>query len=73
MKIHNTKERLKDITNPVLLLAASHDRITPKSSMAEMHELLPNSTFYVVDKAGHGSPLEKAPEVNQEIINFLKK
>jgi len=73
LKVHNTKERLKNITNPVLLLTASHDRITPKSSMKEMHELLPNSTFYVVDKAGHGSPLEKAPEVNQEIINFLKE
>ncbi|MBY8987294.1 MAG: alpha/beta hydrolase [Candidatus Lokiarchaeota archaeon] len=72
LKIHNTKDRLKNITNPVLLLAASHDRITPNSSMAEMHELLPNSTFYIVDKAGHGSPLEKAPEVNQQILDFLK-
>lgn len=72
LKVHNTKDRLKNITNPVLLLTATHDRITPKSSMEEMHELLPNSKIYVVDKAGHSSPLEKAPEVNQQIVNFLK-
>jgi len=72
LKVHNTKDRLTKITNPVLLLTASHDRITPKSSMEEMNDLLPNSKIYVVDKAGHGSPLEKAPEVNQQIIEFLK-
>ena len=72
LKVHNTKDRLKNISNPVLLLTATHDRITPRSSMEEMHNLLPNSTFYVVEKAGHGSPLEKAPEVNQQILDFLK-
>ncbi len=72
LKVHNTKNRLENFANPVLLLSASHDRITPRSSMEEMHELLPNSKFYVVDKAGHNSPLEKTPEVNREIINFLK-
>ncbi|MBY9009543.1 MAG: alpha/beta hydrolase [Candidatus Lokiarchaeota archaeon] len=73
VKDHNTGDRLKDISNPVLLLTASHDRIIPKSSMEEMHERLPNSIFYVVDKAGHNSPLEKTPEVNREIITFLKE
>ncbi|NVM43676.1 MAG: alpha/beta hydrolase [Candidatus Lokiarchaeota archaeon] len=72
LKVHNTKDRLKNISNPVLLVTATHDRITPKSSMEEMHELLPNSTIHVVDKAGHNSPLEKVPEVNQQIMDFLK-
>ena len=73
VKDHNTGDRLKDISNPVLLLTASHDRIIPKSTMEEMHERLPNSILYVVDKAGHNSPLEKTPEVNREIITFLKE
>ena len=72
LKTHDTFERLSTIKNPTLLLTASHDRLTPKSSMEEIHGKIPNSTFVVIDKAGHSSPLEKAPEVNQKIIDFLK-
>ena len=72
LKDHNTHDRLKEIQNPVLLITATHDRITPMSTMEEIHELLPNSTIYVVDKAGHDSPLQEAPEVNRKIIEFLK-
>ena len=73
LKTHNTFNRLKTIQNPSLILAASHDRLTPRSSMEEIHNQLPNSKFIVIDKAGHSSPLEKAPEVNQAIIDFLKE
>jgi pimeloyl-ACP methyl ester carboxylesterase len=72
LKTHNTFERLDTIKNPTLLLTASHDRITPKSSMEKIHEKIPNSTLVVFEKAGHSSPLEKTPEVNQNIIEFLK-
>ena len=39
--------------------------------MAEMDEKIPNSTLKVIDKAGHGSPRSRAPEVNKIIIGFL--
>lgn len=68
---HNTLDRLHEVKAPTLLIAASHDRLTPKSSMEEMHEKLPNSKMVVIEKAGHGSPLSRAPEVNQAIIDFL--
>ena len=72
LKTHNTFDRLDTIKNPTLLLTASHDRLTPKSSMEQIHEKIPNSTLVVIEKAGHSSPLEKTPEVNQRIIEFLK-
>jgi pimeloyl-ACP methyl ester carboxylesterase len=72
LKTHNTYDRLNNIKNPTLLLTASHDKLTPKSSMEKIHEKIPNSTLVVIDKAGHNSPLEKTPEVNQNIIEFLK-
>ncbi|MHA1782019.1 MAG: alpha/beta fold hydrolase [Promethearchaeota archaeon] len=72
MEGHNTLDRLHEIKHPVLLLAASHDRLTPKSVMEEMHERLPNSKLIVIDKAGHDSPLSRAPEVNKHIIEFLE-
>ena len=71
LKTHNTFDRLDTIKNPTLLLTASHDKLTPKSSMEQIHEKIPNSTLVVIEKAGHDSPLEKTPEVNQAIIEFL--
>ena len=72
LKTHDTFERLSTIQNQTLILAASHDRLMSKITMEEMHEKIPNSTLVFIDKAGHRSPLEKAPEVNQKIIDFLK-
>jgi len=69
---HNTFERLEEIKNGTLLLTASHDRLTPKSVMIEIHERIPNSILKVIDKAGHGAPLSRAPEVNEMIIDFLE-
>jgi len=72
LKTHDTFERLSTVKNPTLLLTASNDRLTPKISMEGIHEKIPNSTLVIIDKAGHKSPIEKAPEVNQKIIDFLK-
>ncbi|MHA1489533.1 MAG: alpha/beta fold hydrolase [Promethearchaeota archaeon] len=73
LNTHNTYDRLSEIKNETLLLAASHDRLTPKFSIEQIHEKIPNSTLIVIEQAGHDSPLEKAPEVNKNIIEFLKK
>ncbi|GAG90650.1 unnamed protein product, partial [marine sediment metagenome] len=39
--------------------------------MEEMHERIPNSTLKIIKKAGHNSPLSRAPEINKMIIEFL--
>jgi len=44
----------------------------PQSIMKEMHEKIPDSILKVIDKAGHDSPLSRAPEINNMIIEFLK-
>ena len=72
LKTHNTFDRLDTIKNPTLILAASHDKLMSKASLEQIHEKIPNSTLVVIEKAGHSSPLEKTPEVNQSIIEFLK-
>ena len=41
--------------------------------MEQIHEKIPNSKIVVMEKAGHSSPLSKAPEVNQTIIDFLNE
>jgi len=70
--IDNPLDRLSEIKNKTLILAASHDRLCPKSVALEVHEKIPNSTLKVIEKAGHHSPRSRAPELNQIIIDFLK-
>ena len=70
---HHTLDRLHEIKNESLLIAATHDRIMPTTVMEEMNERIPNSTLKIIDKAGHDSPLSRAPEINQMIIEFLEK
>jgi len=72
LKTHDTFERLSMIKSPTLILAASHDRLMSKSTQEQIHDKILTSTLVFIDKAGHSSPLEKAPEVNQKIIDFLK-
>jgi pimeloyl-ACP methyl ester carboxylesterase len=71
LKTHNTYDKLKEIKNPTLLIAASHDRLTPQVSMERMHQDIPNSTLIVIEKAGHFAPMTRTPEVNKAIMEFL--
>ena len=72
MKEHDTLDKLHQIKNQTLLLAASHDRLIPKSSMDEIHKIIPNSTLKIIKNAGHFMTLSKAPEVNNIILEFLE-
>jgi len=71
-KTHNAYEKLHEIKHKTLLLTASHDRLVPKEKMLEIHKKMPDSIYQIIEKAGHESPKEKAPEVNKAIIKFLK-
>ena len=67
-----TEDDLKKIINPTLLIASSHDKLTSSNSMIEMHNVIPNSILTIIQKAGHSSPISRAPEINKLIIEFLK-
>ena len=71
METHYTLERLHEIKNETLLIAASHDRQIPVSVMNEMHRRIPNSELKVINEAGHFMTLSRASEVNEIILNFL--
>ncbi|MFX0104997.1 MAG: alpha/beta fold hydrolase [Candidatus Hodarchaeota archaeon] len=72
MKLHSAFNRLNEIKNETLLLAASHDRIIPKLSIDEIHKRIPNSTLKIIENAGHFMTLSKAQEINELILDFLK-
>ena len=72
IKNHNTFKRLHEIQCPTLLIAGTHDRLTPSSSSELMNQKIPNSTLKIIERAGHFLTLSRAPEVNEIIANFLK-
>ena len=71
MKGHNTLNRLNQIKNETLLLAASHDRLIPKSLTVEINKRISNSILKIIDKAGHFMTVSRAKEVNNIILDFL--
>ena len=73
IKTHNTRAKLSQIKCPTLLIAGSHDRLTPKTSMELMHHEILDSRLEIIQRAGHYLTLSKAPKVNQIILNFLKQ
>jgi proline-specific peptidase len=72
VSVHSTLNKLQVIKNPVLLICASNDKLSPKLVMDEMHEKLPNSSLELIDNTAHHVFLEEAPKVNELLINFLK-
>lgn len=64
---------LQEINHETLLLAASQDVLVPKERVFRIHDLIPNSTIKVIEKAGHESTKSHAPEVNKYLIEFLQK
>ena len=72
MKTHYTLEKLGEIKNKTLLIAASHDRQTPVSVMMEMNKIIPNSELKIINEAGHFMTLSRASEVNRIILEFLE-
>ncbi len=69
---HNTYDRLHEIKNEVLIIAADKDKSCPMLMNKKIHELLPNSQFIVIEKAAHQSILEYPYIINPYIIEFLK-
>ncbi|NVM34735.1 MAG: alpha/beta hydrolase [Candidatus Lokiarchaeota archaeon] len=67
----NTIDKIHEISNEVLVLAAEKDRISPKSVSIELNNKLRRSKLIIFD-GGHYFPLENAPEVNSSLIAFLK-
>ena len=65
-------DEIHKIKNKTLILCAKNDVQTPKKMSIKMHEKIPDSKLVIIENAGHGSPKEKAPEVNKAIIEFLE-
>ena len=63
---------LPEIKVPTLFVVGEFDEITTPEEMRGNAELVPDSTFVQVTKAGHLSPLENPVEFNDALRSFLQ-
>lgn len=65
-----TKELLKQIKIPTLIVVGDHDLITLDQTIA-LFTSLPHSQLFIVPGATHFVPIERSKLLNSEVINFL--
>ena len=64
---------LNSLDIPTLVLAASHDLITPVTVMESMAASIPQSEFKVIENAGHLAPMENPRDWNAAFLLFATK
>ena len=62
----------KEISIPVLVLAATNDEVSPPESGHILSQLLPLGEFVEIGNARHLFPIEKSKEVTKHILDFVK-
>jgi pimeloyl-ACP methyl ester carboxylesterase len=65
--------RLKDIRQPVLVLAGEEDQTMPLEAMRLLGTSIPGAKFKVVPGVGHYYPLERPGDFNDDLRAFLER
>jgi 3-oxoadipate enol-lactonase len=61
-----------NIISPTLVIHGAKDSYIPLANATALAEAIPNAKLRVIDEAGHLVFIEKAKEVNKEIVSFLE-
>jgi len=64
--------KMQTVTMPVLIIWGKEDILTPLFIGERMHAGMPQSLLYVYDGTGHLAPTERAKQVSQLVVSFLK-
>lgn len=64
-------DRIKGITAPTLVLVGAEDILTPPIYAREMAERIPGARLQVLERGGHGMPIEYPQQVNEALLAFL--
>ena len=68
----DTTDVLESITCPVLVVCGEDDASSPPSEMLEIAQLIPNSTFMEIPKAGHLPPVETPQHYVDVVERFME-
>lgn len=67
----NYGPRLGEITRPALLICGSEDHGAPPENTRQMHAMIRNSRFQVIEQAGHIANIEQPDIFNAAVATFL--
>ena len=67
----NLSQNVHDIRSPTLVLHGSEDRVVPVDNAVALDEAIPDSRLRIFEGAGHLVFIERAEELNEEILSFL--
>lgn len=70
LRAFDVRNRLDEVTVPVLALAGSHDRLTIPEASSYLAEHLPDAHLVVLDGCGHLPMLERHREFNRLLGDF---
>ncbi|MCG8585238.1 MAG: alpha/beta hydrolase [Pirellulales bacterium] len=68
----DSADLLPEIDVPTLLIAGTHDELSPPAEMRGIADAIAGSTFVEIPDAGHMSPLENSAAVNEALLAFLR-
>lgn len=69
----NIRERLRDISQPTLVIAGEEDLMLPPGAAAALAEGIPAAEFKNIAEVGHLYPLEQPTEFNRDLREFLER
>lgn len=69
----DTTESLGKIKIPVFLICGNEDKLTPPDIMKEMSDKINNSSYVIIDGAGHMTPIESPKKFNEIVTAWLKE
>ncbi|MBI3818267.1 MAG: alpha/beta fold hydrolase [Planctomycetes bacterium] len=67
----DSRETLKTIKAPVLVIAGANDTVAPPAEMKQFAETIENATFAVIPDASHISNVERPADFNELLIEWL--
>ena len=68
---YDFRDRLPEISVPVLIIWGSDDMLVPDSDADQFERLIPQSRKVVLDDTGHSAMMERPRRVNDLIVEFL--
>lgn len=69
----DVKDKLKNITNEVLVLGVENDHLTPAYFSKQIAELIPGSELAIMKDGAHVASMIHPDEFNRIILSFLNK
>ena len=68
---HDTRNQLKEIKVPTLIMAGKKDELTPPKMAEELSSEMPGSELKVFEQGGHGLYWENPDLFNKEVLDFV--